>query len=62
MHLDAGAEKLMGVTGRIKMIKNDRNGNFEFYMGTPLPLETSAVLSQREEGEKRVERFERLRG
>ena len=55
MHLDTGAKKLMGQTGAYKNRKNHRSENFEFYMGTPLPLETSAVLSQIGDEEKRDE-------
>ena len=47
MHLDAVAKMLMGVTGVYTFHKNDRFKTLEFYRGTPLPLETSAVLSQR---------------
>ena len=45
MHLDAVAKKLMGVTGAGENGKNPRFKNFEFGLGTPPPLETSAARS-----------------
>ena len=57
MHLDTAAEKLKGVNGAYKNRKNDTNEISDLDGAPPLPLETSAVLSQRLEGEKRVERL-----
>ena len=55
--LDTETEKLMGATGAYKNQKNPSFLLFEFGLGTPLPLETSAVLSQIGDEEKRVERL-----
>ena len=57
MHLDTGAEKLKGVTGAGEIGKNVTNEISDLDGAPPLPLETSAVLSQREEEERRVERL-----
>ena len=54
-HLATVAEKLEGDTSAYKNRKIGTNENFEFGLGTPLPLETSAVLSQIGDGEKRDE-------
>ena len=53
--LDTETEKLMGATGAYKNRKNPSFLVFEFGLGTPLPLETSAVLSQIGDEEKRDE-------
>ena len=55
--LDTGTEKLMGVTGAYKNRKIPTFLVFDFGLGTPLPLETSAVLSQIGDEEKRDERL-----
>ena len=55
--LDTETEKLMGATGAYKNQKNPSFLLFEFGLGTPLSLETSAVLSQIGDEEKRVERL-----
>ena len=57
LRLDTVAGKLEGVTGAYTNRKSNIDKNFEFGLGTPLPLETSAVLSQIGDEEKRVERL-----
>ena len=53
--LDTETEKLMGATGAYKNGEIPTFLLFEFGLGTPLPLETSAVLSQIGDEEKRDE-------
>ena len=53
--LDAGTGKLMGGTGAYKNGENPTFLLFDFGLGTPPPLETSAVLSQIGDEEKRDE-------
>ena len=55
--LDTGTEKLMGATGAYKNGEIPSFLVFDFGLGTLLPLETSAVLSQIGDEEKRDERL-----
>ena len=52
---DSGGKVEGGGTLAYKNRKNDRNLPTGFGLGTPLPLETSAVLSQIGDEEKRDE-------
>ena len=53
--LDTETGKLMGGTGAYKNGENPSFLLFDFGLGTPPPLETSAVLSQIGDEEKRDE-------